>query len=372
MILPINDNLPGRPAERRNEIVDYIHGMILSGKIKPGERLPIRRKLQKKFNSSMSTVQQAVDRLVSEGFVESRGVGGTFISSNPPHLNQYVVIVPVKHLDSSTSLFWRTLVDSFTEYGSRAGISIKFHYWPTEQISTPESRSLARNVSRRSIAGLIFITPPLSYEKEKLELLNCASIPRTVILARDVVGKFNAAALILDGLSFTGKAMDSFIGSGKRRVAVVSNFRKEAWWRDFNGLAKEKGIETRPYWNISISDEDRGSARNLANLLMQLPKEKLPDALLITDDNLTEPVLSGLRDSGSAAVKNLKIISHSNFPFRGQTHLPVKFLGYDSAQVVEAFMRTLDRQRRGEKPVEVYEDVSAVFDDERMELSSKF
>lgn len=84
MVSPLTDNLPGRPAERRNEIVDFIHGMILSGKLKPGGRLPIRRKLQVKFNSSMSTVQQAIDRLVSEGFVESKGVGGTFVSANPP------------------------------------------------------------------------------------------------------------------------------------------------------------------------------------------------------------------------------------------------------------------------------------------------
>ena len=303
--------------------------------------------------------------------MESRGVGGTFISSNPPHLSQYVVIVPVKHLDSSTTLFWKTLVDSFTEYGSRAGISIKFHYWPTEQISSPESRSLARNVSRRSVAGLVFITPPLSYEKEKLEILNNGTVPCAVILERAFVGKFNAATVVLDDISFIRKALDYFIRNGKRRVAVIANTRRENWWTDFNGIAKEKGIETRPYWNICVSNEARDSVRNLSNLRMQLPKGKLPDALLITDDNLAKFALAGLEDSGAAAVKNLDIISHSNFPFRGQTHLPVKFLGYDSAQVVEAFMRTLDRQRRGEKPVEVYEDVSAVFDDERMGLSSK-
>jgi len=364
MILPLNDNLPGRPAERRNEIVDYVHGLILSGKIKPGERLPIRRKLQVRFNSSMSTVQQAVDRLVSEGFVESRGVSGTFVSSNPPHLNQYAVIVPVKHLDSSTPIFWRTLVDSFTEYGSGNDVSFKFHYWPTDQVSTQESRSLTRNVSRRSVAGLVFITPPLSYETEKLKLINSGSVPCSVILPMEAVGKFNAATVMLDGLSFIHKAMEYFVGNGKRKIAVIANFRREDWWKNFDCIVKEKKMETRPYWNISVSDMDRNSARNLSNLLMQLPKEKLPDALLIADDNLAMPVLEGLEDSGATAVKNLKIISHSNFPFRVHTQLPVKFLGYDSAQVVKAFMRTLERQRNGEKAVDVCEKVSPVFEDE--------
>ncbi|MFA6294767.1 MAG: GntR family transcriptional regulator [Victivallales bacterium] len=365
MIPSVNDNLPGRPAERRNEIVDYIHGMILSGKIKPGERLPVRRKLQEKFNSSMSTVQQAVDRLVSEGFVESRGVGGTFISSNPPHLNQYAVIVPTKNIDSSTSLFWRTLADSFTEYGSRMDLSFKYCCWPTEQASTPENRALARNVSRRSIAGLVFITPPLSYENEKLELLNSGTVPRVVILPREGLGKFKAAAVVLDDLSFIRKALDYFIGNGRRKVAVIVNIRRESWWTDFNGAVKEKKIETRPYWNICVSNEARDSVRNLANLLMQLPREKRPDALLIADDNLAKAAFAGLRDSGSDAVKNLRIISHSNFPFSVHTQLPVKFLGYDSAQVVAALMKALERQRKGENPLEVYENVNAVFDDER-------
>lgn len=364
MVSPLTDNLPGRPAERRNEIVDFIHGMILSGKLKPGGRLPIRRKLQVKFNSSMSTVQQAIDRLVSEGFVESKGVGGTFVSANPPHLNQYVVIVPAKHLDSTIPLFWRTLVDSFAAYASNSDISIKFHYWPTEQVSTQESRSLARNVSRRSVAGLVFITTPLSYEKEKIALLNNGSVPSVVTLPREAVGKFNAASVTLDGLSFIHKALDYFAGNGRRRVAVIANVRKEDWWKDFNSIARKKNVETRPYWNISVSNEDRGIARNLSNLLMQLPKGKLPDALLIADDNLAMPVLAGLEDSGAANAKSLKIISHSNFPFRVHTQMPVKFLGYDSAQVVESFMRAIERQRKGEKPIGVFENVSAVFEDE--------
>ena len=366
MISSLNENSYKRPAPRRNEIVDSIHSQIIDGRLKPNDRLPTRRCLQKKFDVSMVTIQQAVDRLVSEGFVESRGVGGTFVSDNPPHLNQYVVIVPAKHLDNSTPIFWRTLVDSFADYASRNDISIKFHYWSAAQVSNPESRSLARNVSRRSIAGLVFITPPLGYETEKLKLINSGSVPCAVILHGEAVGKFNAATVILDGLSFIHKTMVYFIGNGRKRLAVIANFRKEDWWEDLKRIAKEKKIETRPYWNISVSNEDRGSARNLANLLMQLPEEKLPDALLIADDNLAMPVLAGLQDSGAAAARKLMIVSHSNFPFRVHTQLPVKFLGYDSAQVIESFMRVLERQRKGEEAVDVCEKVNPVFDDEIM------
>ena len=145
---------------------------------------------------------------------------------------------------------------------------------------------------------------------------------------------------------------------------MIANPRSDGWWRDFHRTVAEKGIETRPYWTFCIGNDAREHVRNMANLLMQLPKGKLPDALLITDDNLAKSAFAGLEDSGSAAVQKLKIISHTNFPFTVNTRLPVTFLGYDSAQVVAACMRALARQRQGEAPAQVRENVIPVFDNE--------
>lgn len=362
MILQKKSNMPGRPADRRNEIVDFIHGRIISGKFKPDERLPTRRSIQKKFNSSMATVQQAVDRLVTEGFVESRGVGGTFVSARPPHLNRYSVIVSAARLDDKAPLFWKTLVDSFSLLNSSSGVSIKVNYWPTEISSTPETRALASDVMRRSLAGVVFITPPLEHENDKEELLDSGRVPCAVLLSRKVVGKFKAATVALDNLEFIRMALDYFIENGRRRIAVISNLQPDDWWDDFNMVVGEKGIETRPYWKICVPNEIRGNVKSLANLLMQLPKDKLPDALLITDDNLAKASLEGLVDSGSKAVRNLVIVSHCNFPYRIRSSLPVKLLGYDSRQVAEASMKALGRIRKGENPVEVVEMVSPVFD----------
>ncbi|OGV54619.1 MAG: hypothetical protein A2X45_24650 [Lentisphaerae bacterium GWF2_50_93] len=345
--------------------MDFIHGVILSGKIKPGERLPIRRKLQKKFNSSMATVQQAIDRLVTEGFVESRGVGGTFVSSNPPHLNQFAVVIAADRLDDSTPLFWKTMVDAFSEMGQDPRMKMKICYWPAEQNLTPDAVELIRNVSRRSIAGLIFVTPPLSHEVEKTRLINGGNIPCAVALMKEVAGKFNAGTLVLDEISYIRKSLGYFIGNGKKKIAVIANLRYNDWWEHFDSNASEMGIETRPYWRISVANEAKSGLANIANLLMQLPKDKLPDALLIADDNLAKSAVEGIISSGnSAAVSRLKIISHCNFPYKIHAPLPMKYLGYDSRQVARAFMRVLERQRKGEKVADVVESVIPVFDDE--------
>ena len=356
--------MPGRPADRRNEILDFIHGNIVSGRYKPGSRLPIRRHLQKKFNSSMATVQQAIYRLVAEGFVESRGIDGTFVSSSPPHLNQYAVVISASCIDGTVPLFWKTMVDAFSEIGQGPGKKIKICFWPTEQNLTPDAAELIRNASRRSIAGIVFVTPPLGYETEKIQLINSGKVPCAVALMKEVAGKFNAGTLVLDETSYIRKALNHFIGEGRRRVAVIANMRYNDWWENFDANADQMDIETRPYWKICVSNEARDGLVNITNLMMQLPKDKLPDALLIADDNLAKFADEGLVASGNAAVKKLKIICHCNFPYKVHTRLPMKFLGYDSRDIARTFMRILERQQKGEKAVKIVENVVPVFDDE--------
>lgn len=57
-----------------------LRDIILSGGLRPGERLPATRTLAQETGVSRTTVIDAVDRLVAEGMVESRIGAGTFVS----------------------------------------------------------------------------------------------------------------------------------------------------------------------------------------------------------------------------------------------------------------------------------------------------
>ncbi len=58
--------------------------MILRGQLKPGMALPASRNLSDRYAISRNTVTIAYDRLFAEGYVESRGTTGTFVSSILP------------------------------------------------------------------------------------------------------------------------------------------------------------------------------------------------------------------------------------------------------------------------------------------------
>ncbi len=66
------------------QIFEQVRSMILGGQLKAGMALPPSRLLAERVNVSRNTVTIAYDRLVAEGYVESRGTAGTFVSSILP------------------------------------------------------------------------------------------------------------------------------------------------------------------------------------------------------------------------------------------------------------------------------------------------
>ena len=66
------------------QIFDQIRVLILNGKLRPGMLLPSSRALSEKLAISRNTVILGYDRLAEEGYLESRGTSGTFVSSLLP------------------------------------------------------------------------------------------------------------------------------------------------------------------------------------------------------------------------------------------------------------------------------------------------
>lgn len=66
------------------QIFEQIRQMILDGQLKPGRALPPSRLLAEQLSISRNTVTIAYDRLAAEGYIESRGTVGIFVSTIIP------------------------------------------------------------------------------------------------------------------------------------------------------------------------------------------------------------------------------------------------------------------------------------------------
>ena len=76
-----------RGAHLSTKVAGEISREIVSGRLKPGDRLPTEPELSEMFGVSRTVVREAVARLRSEGIVRSKQGAGVFVtdSGKPPH-----------------------------------------------------------------------------------------------------------------------------------------------------------------------------------------------------------------------------------------------------------------------------------------------
>jgi GntR family transcriptional repressor for pyruvate dehydrogenase complex len=82
---PKEDN--GGHSQLTLQVVDYVRGLIASGKLHPGDRLPPERELARELKISRSSLRAGIGFLAAMGVLKSRHGAGTFVSSGPPALD---------------------------------------------------------------------------------------------------------------------------------------------------------------------------------------------------------------------------------------------------------------------------------------------
>jgi DNA-binding FadR family transcriptional regulator len=82
MTQPFEPFDPIRPKERLyQEIVEHVQGQVLSGALKPGDRIPAERELAQHFHVSRAAVREAIKALAEKGLVEVHVGRGTFVAT---------------------------------------------------------------------------------------------------------------------------------------------------------------------------------------------------------------------------------------------------------------------------------------------------
>ena len=69
------------------QVVEHVRGLISSGEVKPGDRLPPERELARRLKISRSSLRAGIGFLSAMGVLKSRHGAGTFVSSGPPALD---------------------------------------------------------------------------------------------------------------------------------------------------------------------------------------------------------------------------------------------------------------------------------------------
>lgn len=93
---------PVLPAQgpRRLALYRSLRGMIESGQLKPGDKLPTTRDIAGRFGISRGSAVAAYDMLVADGFAEARVGAGTYVADAVPLVQPVPVSPPVVEQDA--------------------------------------------------------------------------------------------------------------------------------------------------------------------------------------------------------------------------------------------------------------------------------
>ena len=344
------------PLEKHGQIRAKLSGLIRSGAKPPGSRMPTRLALAQQCQTTTVTIQKALSQLATDGFVTARGRAGTFVADRPPHLYRFGLVLPAQQptgflaaIVTQATALERTHHWRFPIYAQVAG--------PKD---APNYRSMVHDLQAHRLAGLILTQPPSYFQDTPL--FAQPDLPRVAIVDRHDVPRVGCVRL--DNQMFVEKALDYLKQHGRRRVAVVATpVFSSAFIEAISAGITARHMVTRPTWIQSLDHRWPHWAGHIVAAMLAGPASVRPDALIIADDHLVEPLTTALRQRRVRVPADLMIVAKCNFPNLPTAAVPVGWLGYDVRQVVHAAIQYLQHARCRPAPAPVT-NVPALFANE--------
>jgi DNA-binding LacI/PurR family transcriptional regulator len=333
-----------RGADKYTSIASEIRRRIATGEFSPGSQLPHRTELEEIFQVSKVTLQRVMNLLIEDGFVDATRNKGSFVVERPPHLSRYALAF--QGTPGGTQLwarFWMALVNEAAWRERQDKVSIPVFYGIDGHTDTNDYHKLAAEVEEHRVAGVIYVAAPP--RQPDLTLLRSTGVPGVTVQSSPNDG---VPCVTIDYHSFVSRALEYLKSTGKRRVAFISapDFA-ENMGSFMQEQATAYGLQTHPYWNQGIGLENPSMARNCVHLMMHATQTERPDALVITDDNLTEAATNGLIAAGISVPREVEVIGHANFPWKTSCVVETRRLGYDVRPILQECLKSIDAQRKG-------------------------
>ncbi len=303
---------------------------IASGRIPPGGKLPTFDELERIHKVSYITVNACIKRLKDTGLVISRERFGVFAAERPPILRRFAVIFP--KMDLAKNRFLQTLLNVLKEEGVKR--DLEFEVFPDFEphVDNSDYQKLLSELSEMRIGGVALVSMP--NPPADLELMSFPGIP--VINA--------SACMKVDEKAYVDKSCDYLLSRKKRRIAVLFKGRPRIMSK-YIDKRNSSEMQSPDHWFIPIGSDAMDGAAVITRLLLDFPKDKRPNGLIIADDNLVDHALSGVFLSGVKVPEELEIVAHCNWPNPVTSIIPVRKLGYDVRVAVSIMIDKLLKSR---------------------------
>lgn|GEM_PF-1009202 len=327
-------------------IADDLRHQLATGRLTPGMKLPRRLEMQRIYDSSPTTIQSAMDRLIADGIIETHGRRGTFVTRNAPLVSNLALVFHASRNDTlHWNRFYEALVTSAAAWQQEPPLRfITYHCTPSGE-PNPESQWLQTDMRALKFGGIINITGMLP--DNMLEWQRKFTLPLVVVTVTGA--KTRAPAHVyLSYTSFLERAVEHLARQGRKRIGILVD---PGMWFNVEETAFEQtvarcGVEARQHHRQMVSVTTPICARSASRLMMHLPPDDRPDGLIIADDNFGSHAVQGLQDAGVQIGADVSLVVHANFPSVSEFRdIPVTRLGFNARTVLESAVQIVNRWR---------------------------
>lgn len=341
-------------ASPQYQVCEQFRHMILSGELKPGEKLPATSEIAKASGVNVTTVHGALAMLTKEGLLVRNRRSGTFVRGRALKLNSVGVYFPYDPWGVEEYSSKRAVVKALKDLG--ASRDIRMSHWidprPIAEQDEPWSE-LVSAVQRAEIDALIV---PL-VDWPHLNWLDKLQIPRVFASSAS-----RANCLWVDVSEFVRLSIQATVEQGARSVGLISPQGAEAtqpdgsphpfqeFFLEFVQEAKRCGLEIHSHWIVGGKD-DEGSYNQKAWGYRKMhefwAQPTHPEALVVYPDVAAEGVLMALYELGIHVPNDLKVVFHKNEEVPFLCPIPAEFVTCSLSAVARKLLDAVEAQFYG-------------------------
>ena len=292
-------------------LMEELKQAIMSGSIKPGEKLPSENELSDRYHISRHTVRKALSILINEGYIEAEHGRGTFCSQRMGHMkNSRNVAVVTTYI--SDYIFPR-LIQGMDKVLTENGYSIILKN--TANSRTKEERVL-EDILTKDIEGLI-IEPSKSqiYCKHTnlYAMLDQYEIPYVFIqgVYSQMIDKPH---ILMDDCKGGYMVTKHLIDAGHRKILGIfkaDDFQGKERHKGYVKALQESGIAYDPDMVVWFHTEDRKTKPAMMMELFLEQKVEM-DAVVCYNDQIAIEVIRCLQRNGLRVPEDISVTGYDN------------------------------------------------------------
>ncbi|MFA5204238.1 MAG: GntR family transcriptional regulator [Lentisphaeria bacterium] len=334
-------------------IIQDLRRRIVTGEYAPGAQIPLRQSLLEMYGASKGTVQQAVNHLLKEGFLEGRGSKGMFVPACPPHRFQIGITFPAVKSDRNVpwDSLWQALEQAAASFhAADPRYTFKIYYGMGINQDEETKRELLEDIHGDRLAGLLVLEHARIFTLLRQELLK---VPVVIFVEAEAAtpAKPRPVELSHDYVQMFKMAVDHLRSRGRKRIAVVMQAELPTdRLPKFRKILRNAGVVTRPEWmqGVCLCQESIPWTANVVRGLFSTNLKEKPDSLIIVNENLTATAARALVELDLVPGQDVDVVSHGNFPAAGDPPKGVLRIGFDAGEGLATAIKLITRARQGQ------------------------